>query len=88
MQAEPDLQRIVESAVTRMGKGGRWVPPSMDIDDVRQEAWVGVLSARELGVAEREELLRLTELHLGKVMSAELARPEIPMDTMLEDDDD
>lgn len=73
------LQDIVERAMARMAKLN-WLPPTLEMSDLRQEAWVAVLAAmEEEGITDSEELQRLAELQMKKMIRAEVRQHAVPV---------
>ncbi len=72
------LTDIVNRAVARFAKAN-WMPPMLEVADLRQEAWVAVLEAQEAGIIDPEELQRLAELRIKRIMRKELKSPTLPV---------
>lgn len=74
------LEDIVEKVVESLRAKPRWIPPSVTLDDIRQEAWVAVLESQESGINDPSEILRLARLRVKNVLRSELHRKEVPFD--------
>lgn len=74
------LSDIVSASLKRVAK---WRPPTLDIEDVEQEAWVIALEAAQSGIVDPDEIQRAIERHFtghGGLFETEGNRKEIPAD--------
>lgn len=74
------LSDIVSAAIKRVAQ---WRPPTLDIEDVEQEAWVIALEVEQSGIIDPNEIQRAIERHFtghGGLFETEAHRKEIPAD--------
>ena len=70
------LSEIVERAVRRKAQ---WCPPTLEVDDLRQEAWGAVLEAQSEGVIDPDDLQRRAELRIKDVIRAASNGLSVPL---------
>ena len=63
-------ERAVRKAVQRMGKKN-WRPLTLELDDLRQEAYVAVCEAQNAGIIDLVELQRIAETHVRRIIARE-----------------